>query len=241
MPSGRLSESYVQRVAVNWLASHYQRKLGPQVVLQELEVGVKSKTRFGRGRADGLIVAQLSNGSVHVASLEAKSSRTFLNISPSYRDEKWLLHAISMGVIGLVLTGLVGWSVKGWFWMWVFPLLVFITVGLVYLMITYDFSYYRPVDVINQVKRYPANEQWIALSTDAYNQLGAEEQRILHRECQKKGVGLLRVSAGEKVAPLETPQSQSLPRGCKDFLSCYVRAECIRDRLQETLETLQIV
>jgi hypothetical protein len=64
MPRGRLSEIYVQNVAIKWLASYYQQKPEVQVVLPQAEVGVSSKSKLGRGRADGLIAVLLSDGSV---------------------------------------------------------------------------------------------------------------------------------------------------------------------------------
>lgn len=229
MPRGRLSERYVQKAAIKWLTSYYGQS-DIQVVVSEKEVRVKSKDNLGSGRADGLIVAQFSDGTIYTASLEAKSSKTIFNISPFYRDGKWLLHAVLVGVTGLILAGLVGWSVGGWFWACVFPLLAFVGVGFVYLMITYDYSHYRPIDVIAQVKRYPANEQWLAISTDVYNQLG-QEQGVLHKDCQKEGIGLIRVSAGQLVTLLEAPRAQSLPRGYQDYLACYAREKVIRAKL----------
>jgi hypothetical protein len=236
MPSGNLSERYVKKAAVNWLLDYYKQQPNVQVVISETEVRIKSNTKFGSGRADGLIVAKLLDGTIHTASVEAKSSKTLFNLSAFYEDDKWLLHAILVGVIGLILAGIIGWFIGGWFWVWAFPLLVFILTGFAYLLVTADFSHYRPVDVIAQVRRYPANEQWIALSTDVYNQLGTEGQRILHKDCQKKGIGLMRISSGGKVISLEIPKPQNLPKGYKDFLTCYARAEIIQKRLQEKVE-----
>jgi hypothetical protein len=150
-----------------------------------------------------------------------------------------LLHAILVGVVGLILAGIIGWFIGGWFWVWIFPLLVFILTGFAYLLVTADFSHYRSVDVIAQVRRYPADEQWIGLSTDVYNQLGTEGQRILHKDCQSKGIGLIRISSGGRVKSLEMPKLQNLPRGHNDFLFCYARAETVRKRLSEKLEKLQ--
>ena len=228
----RLREKYVRDVAIKWLTCHYQQRQNVQIVLPEKEAGVSAKSKLGRGRADGLIVALLSDNSVYTASMEAKSSKTFFNIIPFYKDEKWLLHAIIVGVIGLILAEIIGQWFGGWFLIWVLPVLVFILVGLAYLVLTSQHRYYRPIDVIAQVKDYPANERWIAISTDAYNQLGAE-QETLHQDCHKEGIGLLRISSGEKVTVLSSSRSKKLPKGYEDFLICYAREKSIRKKLQE--------
>jgi hypothetical protein len=233
----RLTEKYVQKAALRRLTTQYEQRHNIEVVVSETEVGVKNVSKLGCGRADGLIVAKLSDGAIYTVSLEAKSSKTSFNITPSYRDERWLFHAVLAGVVGLILAGIIGWPSGNWFWMWVFPLIVFIVISLVFLLITYDFSYYRPIDVISQIKRYPANEQWIAISTDVYNQLSGEEQSSLRTDCQRQGIGLIRVSAGEKINILEEAKPQKLPKGYEDFLECYAREFSLRKKLELALES----
>jgi hypothetical protein len=235
MPSGRLTERYVQRVAINWVASYYEQNPDIQIALPYMEVKVSSKSRLGHGQADGLIVAQLLDGTVYTVSLEAKSFKSRHNIRFWYKDGKWFLHTVLIGGIGLIVTGVIGWSVGGWFWMWVFPLLAFIVLSLAYLALTLENSRYRSIDVINQVKRYPANEKWIAMSTDAYNLLRPEEQTTLREACRRDGIGLMRVSAGERVNLLERPIPQDPPKDCRDFLECYARTEDIRSKLEDKL------
>jgi hypothetical protein len=233
MPSGRLTEKYVQSVAVNWAANYYQQNPDIQIALPHMEVRVSSKSRLGRGQADGLIVAQLLDGTIYTISLEAKSSKSRRDIRLWYKDGRWFLHAVLMGGIGLVMTGVIAWSVGGWFWMWIFPLLAFIVMSFAYLAVTLENSHYRSIDVINQVKRYPANEKWIAMSTDAYNLLKPEERKTLRKDCRSEGIGLMRISAGEKVNLLESPVPQDSPTDCRDFLECYARAEAIRRELED--------
>jgi hypothetical protein len=222
----RLPERYVRDVAVKWLACYYQRP-GVQVVLPEKEVRVGKKNKLGKGQADGLIVALLSDDSVYTASLEAKSSKTRRNIIPSPRDGKWLLHAVLIGIGSLVLAEVVGQWLGGWFLIWVLPVLVFILVGFAYLVITLGHSHYRAIDVIDQVRNYPANEQWIAISADAYDQLETEQEG-LHKDSHKEGIGLMRISVGEQVTLLSTP----VPKEHQDFLTCYAREKSIRQKLQ---------
>jgi hypothetical protein len=241
MPRGRLTERYVRDAALKWLVSYYDKKQIFQGVISQREVGVSKRNKLGYGRADGLIVAQLEDGKIFTASLEAKSSRTFFNIIPWYKDERWVVHSFLAGIIGLLLAAIIAWSLgSGWFWVWILPLIVFVVVGIGYLLITSDFSYYRPINVVAQVKGYPANEQWIAISTDIFNQLGAEGERALRKDCQKEGIGIIRISASEKTTSLVEPKARKLPRGCEDFLECYTRGRSLHKKLQLEIENMQL-
>lgn len=191
---------------------------------------------LGRGRADGLVAWLTSNGTIGTAALEAKSSRTLSHIAFGYLDGRLLLHALTAGAIGLLLAGAGGWLVGTWFWMWVFPIVVFLTAGFAYLLFAQEYSQYRATSVVRQVKRYPADELWIAISADAHNKLFTEEQDTLLAECKKKGIGLLRVQSAKSIKVLEYPQRQKLPKGPDNFLSCYSRSKAIRQELHVKLD-----
>jgi hypothetical protein len=232
VPRGRLNEKHVQQVAVHWLTCHYKCKFGVQSVVPETEVVVRAKNKLGAGRADGLVVSLLPDGTVFTAALEAKSARTLLNISPWYDDERWVIHVLIAGILGLLPAGIVGWLLDTWFWMLILPSLGFFGASFAYMLLTKEHSRYRPIDVVQQVKRYPADEQWIAVSADAYNLLTAEWQGALRAACRKYGIGLLIVRSAIKISSLEIPRLRKVPRGHIDFLSCYSRAESVRQKLR---------
>ncbi len=232
MPRGRLNEKHVQRVAVDWLASYYAAKADVQAVHAETETVVSAKSKLGSGRADGLVASLMSDGTVHTAALEAKSARTLPNIMLRYGDWQWLLHALVAGLLGMVVAGSVGWFYgDGWLLRWILPLVVFFTAGVAYLLLTQGHARYRLIDVVRQVKRYPANEQWIAVSADAYNELDATLQDALLTDCRREGLGLLQVRAAGQVKLLEKPRSKTPAKGLDDFLACYARSDVIRRNL----------
>lgn len=234
MPRGRLSEKHVQRVALDQLDSYYRSRVDVQDVVAEKEVVVRAGIKAGSGRADGLIASRLLNGTIYTAALEAKSSRTLLNISPWQDDERWVLHALTAGGLAIVPAMLVGWYVGSWLLTLVFSIVAFFGTGFSYLLLTQKHSRYRLIDVIQQVKRYPANEQWIALSADAYNLL-VPHQETLRRHCRKEGIGLLQVNSKERVKYLETPRPR-VPKGRIDFLEYYARSDVIRRKLRTKSE-----
>jgi hypothetical protein len=238
MPRGRLNEKHVQRVAVDWLASYYADKVSVRAVHADTETAVSAKSRLGSGRADGLVASLMSDGTAYTAALEAKSARTLPNIMLRYGDDEWLLHALIAGLFGLLLAGSIGWFFsEAWFFRWVLPVVTFFGVAIAYLFFTRQHARYRLIDVVRQVKRYPANEQWVAVSADAYNEIADDLKDALRTDCRREGIGLLRVRSATQVTPLETPKSRRPPKGLEDFLQCYARSNAVRQRLRTIAES----
>ena len=78
------------------------------------------------------------------------------------------------------------------------PIGAFVAAAFAYLFMTAQHARYRLIDVIRQVKRYPANEQWVAVSADAYISLADDLQDALHTDCRREGIGLLRVRSATR-------------------------------------------
>ena len=235
MPRGMLTERYVQKVAIDWLEGHYQSLYQPRSIVGNKEMVVRPGTKIGSGRADGLIVAKLHDGRILAAALEAKSSRTLFNLGRWYRDLRWLAHAMSIGSFATIVSVLLTWRTESWFVRWILPLLVFLSIGFLFVIITSEHHLYQGIDVIQQVKRYPANERWIALSVDAYKKLGDEMQQSLQKSCRREGIGLLQVGRNGNVKRFQDPQMKSSHKGYADYLACYAREDKIRKMLDEAV------
>ena len=76
MPSGHLNERTVQEAAIEWLEDESIARPGIIAAVSKDEVRVRKNSKLGWGRTDGLIAAQVDDGSIFTASIEAKSSRT---------------------------------------------------------------------------------------------------------------------------------------------------------------------
>jgi hypothetical protein len=238
MTRGRLNEKHVQQVALTQLELRYGSRAGVQALVAEPEVGVSKHSKIGFGRADGLVASLMPDGTVYTAALEAKSARTLPNIVLRYGDKQWFLHALIAGLVGLLLVGSIGWLFSGaWLLRWVLPVVAFFGVGFTYLLLTVEHVRYKLIDVVRQVKRYPANEQWIAVSADAYNEIAGDLQAALRSECQREGIGLMRVRSATHITFLEEPRPQRPPKGLDDFLECYARSTMIREQLRTMAES----
>ena len=76
-------ESSVQTAAIDWLHHHYyNERAGIIKVSSRREARLKRNHRRYRGRADGLIAARSQDGTIYVASIEAKSTKTRLQVRP---------------------------------------------------------------------------------------------------------------------------------------------------------------
>jgi hypothetical protein len=232
-----LDESYVRKTAVDWLANHYQEKLNTQAIVPVIEKYVHKKSRLGNGRVDGLIVSQMNDGRIHTAAVEAKSARTWKNLKLKYHDTLWFIHAAIFAVLIMGLALILGFTSNGgWFWGFIVPTLIFLGAAFAFLVSTQNFAYYHKMDVIQQILRYPADEQWIALSTDVFNMMErkGENTQFLNR-CEKKGIGLIRISSGRKITVINSPMPRKLPKNLNDFLDCYVVAAEIRKMLTSSI------
>ncbi len=108
---------------------------------------------------------------------------------------------------------------------------MFFILTFVYCYITAGLLNYKAVDVIRQIERYPANEKWIALSTDSYNKVSVKDKKTLHKKCKNKNIGLILVSPGGKVRIEKYPQYINTKFRDGDYLKYY----CIGSEKRKTL------
>ena len=234
----RLKETTVQTHALRWLVEDYDSR--PQTVaVSRPEAWVCRKSPMGRGRADGVIAAQLNDGSVHVASVEAKSWKTRASVLLTPRNGFWLLHGVLAGVLAALVAMGLGWSTEHWVWMWLVPALVLIAVSLAYLWTADWLGRYYGIELLDQIKRYPGNDRWIALPNGVWGKLSRDEQDKLRHRCEAQRTGLLLVGRTGTVQALEHPTTEPTPKGVPDYLVCYSAGETIRKDLAAKITARQ--
>jgi len=191
----RLTEKYVQKRALAYLTEYYSNKHQCAKIFSQAEVKTIYKRR--PGRADGLIAFKKNRNRIYTASLEAKSHKTFQSLKNIARDTAL---AITFGVSTLVMA-LVTWLVLEsivWWLKLIIAVVVGLAIGSLVVVLLLMRELFDTNGIIEQVKRYPADEQWIAISTDAYNKYNSREGNKLLLKAKASGIGLVLVSAGNK-------------------------------------------
>ncbi|MHC2993012.1 hypothetical protein OB13_16035 [Pontibacter sp. HJ8] len=201
----KLREITIQDKALAALKEHYIKEFS----LNEDEIYCEkekcTKRKFGSKRADGLLCFN-KNNKYYTVSLEAKSHRTLKALTSSYDDTRFLVHSlITSGVLTCltILTLIYTTEIK-----WYFSVLIGLTVLITFTILAaafydiLDLDNHRFARVINQVKQYPANEQWIAYSIHTNNlllQTPFEKKRnnveMLEKLCKRNKIGLILINS----------------------------------------------
>ena len=192
----KLTERYVQNTALNYLKSYYQSQHPDRQVFADIEL--RTKYRRKRGRVDGLLAFKNDSGYVYTASMEAKSHKTYGSLKNKPRDVLFFLTLL----LSFVLIVSAFWIVFTTMVLWL-KILLSLVLGAVFSIAVTQYClgkfYFDTHGIIEQVKRYPADERWIALSVDAYKNCNRIEGGTLISKSKAEGVGIVIVSAGSKV------------------------------------------
>ena len=186
-----------------------------------------------RGRADGLLAFNTQNNDVYTISLEAKSHKTFNSLCTVYENKLYF----GIGFLILILTyGLLHLILKnsGIFLKWFVPGLLSIALTFIILFVFQYFALFEGHGIIEQVRRYPANEKWIAFSKDAINFYNKLDDNELLFRAKKYGIGVLAVSTKQKIeVVLEAKEDKSSKH--IDYLKHYITGKKIRESLVNKL------
>ena len=216
----RLIESEVQEAAEKYLERYYKIKYNIKHFYSNLEE--RTKHKYGMKRADGIIAYKLSGKKAYVISMEAKSRKTLPALKPYRVDKLWKRDSIWKGFLFCTLTGVlfISWSWRDAGYLRVLlPLGVWLVASLVHAYIFRKSAKYQEMQVIHQIFQYPADEQWLSFSEDAFDMIDKNLQGNLFRICKARGLGVLMVNESEKVSVISKPQRRR--RLLKDFLVYY--------------------
>ena len=176
-------------------------------------------------RADGLI-AVLGSHLPFTASLEAKSYRTLASMIPVIAEESWVWHGFIAVIVSYVLVAFIFHQLfHHWVLVYLLPVLPAVIIGFGYLLLTDELVLYHKTAVVNQLKQYPANEQWLAISTDANRAIAGRDLEELKRVCSQRGIGLLTVTNSKKVV---VQLAAKLRKSKKNFLPYYSKSKKVQ-------------
>ncbi len=198
----RLSEKRVQTQALAFLQQYYSKKTSGNKVWAKKEV-----TTTADKRADGLLVFRHWLWGRYVVSLEAKSHKTMPAIRPKFDPYKLMWNSLKVGLKLCLASGaaLALWRMDDGLFQWLLPLNIWVGGALTYGILTWRSHRHQVVDMVEQLLHYPANEQWLAFSTDAYSDLSKEEKKLLEKLCRFENVGILLVNTTGKAKIMIKP------------------------------------
>jgi hypothetical protein len=195
----RLIERTVQETAQKYLENYYRRKAKRKRLYSKIEV--RTRKEYGGFRADGLLVFKKRwTGELYVVSMEAKSYKTLKAIQP-YRDNKlWFKNSIWAGFLFSVGTGgayaLIGFDNAVLGLMFFLGALAFGSIA--YAFLTINSFQHKNIKVLDQVEQYPANEKWISISEDSFEDIDPKGQDTFLKVCKSRGYGLIMVDRKKK-------------------------------------------
>lgn len=231
-----MQEKTVQRRAMRFLEKYYDNRLVRRRMFVAEEV--RTKRVFGGKRADGLLVykSRLS-AKPFVVSMEAKSLKTLPAIKPYQDMSRWLWNILRFALFLCFATGLAFVAGQGQRNLEIYvPLIWCLLAGITFGLLTWKSYRHQTIRVITQLKQYPANEQWLAFSKEAFQALTEEKQQLLTTVCQNRGVGLLIIGKNSGTDVLSKPKKRWTwfveTRGgwqwISDYLVYYSREQEIR-------------
>lgn len=226
----KLLEITVQETAVKYLEKKYYRRKTRGKMFADIEL--RTRRKYGGKRADGLLAFKHWLWGTFVVSVEAKSYKTLGAIRP-YRDNGlFIRNCIRNGFYISLATGgfFALYKMDDGFWQYILPLNTFVLGGLLYGLLTLKRFKHKVVDVIEQVKQYPGNHQWLALSQDSLNMLSVEKLKKLETIAAYQGIGIVVVKSKKKAEVLIKPKMRW--KFYKDFLIYYSKEKDIRTKIE---------
>ncbi|MEL7159505.1 MAG: hypothetical protein AAFN92_02000 [Bacteroidota bacterium] len=221
MAKKTLTERFVQNTVAERLHREYYRR-------KDAYVATEAYTKLKR--ADVFLAFMRAANRPYVVVVEAKSRTTIHQLKLKEDPDKlrWTGWIVTIGLIA-GLSAILGYQ---WYFNAVNTVLL---LGLFLLGSTLisalarwlDLSLHKSVGVIEQLARYPANEQWIAVGEDTFAK--PADYRALRRQCRKNGLGLIVVSAWGKLRLKEIPR----PRHTfNNYLDRYGKEATIRKHIE---------
>ncbi|MCF8246593.1 MAG: hypothetical protein K9J37_17050 [Saprospiraceae bacterium] len=226
MEEQQLTENIIKKVALRFFRHYYKFRLRyedqPVVAKYDLE-GV------GGIVADGFYSFKKPDGKPFTATFEATSKISKDEVI--FRSDNRILLWDGLAVTGFVMVLLAFFNYQNHFHALDntklgerIALLVMagaLVLGIFYL-IARNFRRYRYIYAVEQFKKYHADEQWVALGSDVFEDKNDKNLRELKSQCVFNGIGLLTVDKNLDPKIIITPSRHDIFAGKRqsvDFLS----------------------
>lgn len=222
----QLTENIIKKVALRFFRHYYKFRLRyedqPVTAKYDLE-GV------GGIVADGYYSFKKPDGKLFSATFEATSieSKDEVIFRPDHRILLW----DGLAVTGIVMVALAFYNLQSPIHaldntklgerIAMLLLLGIIVLGL-FQLVARNFRRYRYIYAVEQFKKYYADEQWIALATDVFEDKNDKHLRELKSQCVYNGIGLLTVDKNLDPKIIITPSRHDIFAGKRqriDFLT----------------------
>ena len=217
-----LDENTIKRAGIRFFKEYYKYRPRTDKTVTSLD----QETPDGI-ITDGLFTFNTEDGSPFVATLEATSYDTREEVL-FRRQEKLLswdatVYTAFLAVVFFTLSHYFNWITihkNGWT-VTIFCLLAILAGGFyIFKSLISGFQRYRYIYAIEQFKKYHADEQWIAIADDVFDENSALHLEELKKQCVRNGFGLISVNHEEQGKNLITPSRQEVfgnTRAIKSF------------------------
>jgi len=221
-----LSELKVQKAAQKLLIRRYEGRSWGKRIFSQLEV--RTKKKHGGKRADGLLAFKHILWGEFVVSMEAKSFKTLNAIRP-YKDHgSIILGSLKWGLYSVLGSGaaIAFFRQDEPLYKFGFPVLMFLIGGILYALLTHNRVCHQISNVIEQIRQYPGDHQWLAVSKDSLEKLSKRKRRLLKWTCKYQGIGIIVVNKREKARVWVRPKWNW--NWFQSYLPYYSREKMIR-------------
>jgi hypothetical protein len=207
-----LDEDSIKRAGIRFFKEYYKYRPRTGNTVTSLD----QKTEDGI-ITDGMFTFIAEDGSPFMATLEATSSDTREEVL-FRRQEKLLawdsaVYTTFFAVILFVLSHYYDWvtvNKDGWVVVLFFLFSALMGGFFLFKSLIGGFQRYRYIYAIEQFKKYHADEQWIAIADDLFDDNNSIYLKELKTQCVRNGFGLITVNQEEIAQHLITPSRQEV-------------------------------
>ncbi len=207
-----ISEDSIKRAALGFLKTYY--KFRPRTG----ETKVSSDNIHPSGIvADGFLEFPDENNKTFTATFEATSVDKINEVQFSIHTNDLYWDSFVFASLGTLILMASLWKLNlltlaqsGFVESLGFMLLSLFGLSFIFYTINKPNSKYRYIYAIEQFKRYHADEQWIALAADAFDNLEDKNYVELRNQCIKNGIGLFLVPNDEQIDLKITPAREEI-------------------------------